>query len=105
MLQEECFRYYWEGRTPTRHDALKIFPGTTASYTRRERFGIMAVIVGVDRGLSPTSRPRAAHEDHNFSKECARYHGVWSTLWMGPPVRAAGLRYVDDAAILSKLRF
>ncbi|MGB9286960.1 MAG: hypothetical protein WCB59_23330, partial [Candidatus Sulfotelmatobacter sp.] len=52
MLQEACFRYYWEGAHPVAGATLENIPGDERIVaTGASGFGIMALIVGVDRGF------------------------------------------------------
>src|SRR6267154_5046458 len=52
MLQEECFRYYWEGAHPNSGTTLENIPGDDRIVaTGASGFGIMAVVVGVERGF------------------------------------------------------
>ncbi|MGB8734414.1 MAG: hypothetical protein WCC99_24410, partial [Candidatus Sulfotelmatobacter sp.] len=52
MLQEACFRYYWDGAHPVAGATLENIPGDERIVaTGASGFGIMALIVGVDRGF------------------------------------------------------
>ena len=52
MLQEACFRYYWEGAHPISGMTLENIPGDDRIVaTGASGFGIMALLVGVDRGF------------------------------------------------------
>src|SRR6202041_2938148 len=52
MLQEETFHYYWDGAHPDSGTALENIPGNDRIVaTGASGFGIMALIVGVDRGF------------------------------------------------------
>src|SRR6516164_9739983 len=52
MLEEACFRYYWEGADPYAGMALENIPGDDRIMaTGASGFGIMALVVGVDRGF------------------------------------------------------
>ena len=49
MLQEACFRYYWEGAHPVAGMTLENIPGDDRIVaTGASGFGILALIVGVD---------------------------------------------------------
>ena len=80
MLQEACFRYYWEGAHPDVGMAPENIPGDDRIVaTGASGFGIMALIVGVDRGF--ISRNAGLHRITNlvsFLEKAPRYHGVWS---------------------------
>jgi hypothetical protein len=52
MLQEACFRYYWEGAHPVAGTTLENIPRDDRIVaTGASGFGIMVLIVGVDRGF------------------------------------------------------
>lgn len=79
MLQEACFRYYWEGAHPTAGTTLENIPGDDRIVaTGASGFGIMALIVGVDRGF--VSREQGLERLIKivaFLERAPRYHGVW----------------------------
>ena len=57
MLQEDCFRYYWEAADPSSGMALESVPGDDRMVaTGASGFGIMALLVGVERGLSRANK-------------------------------------------------
>ncbi len=50
MVQEACFRYYWEGAEPNSGLAKENIPGRQNMIaTGASGFGIMALIVGTER--------------------------------------------------------
>lgn len=79
MLQEACFRYYWEGAHPDAGATLENIPGDDRIVpTGATGFGIMALIVGVDRrfitrqqGIERLARIL------DFLEKAPRYHGAW----------------------------
>jgi len=79
MLQEACFRYYWEGAHPDAGTTLENIRGDDRIVpTGATGFGIMALIVGVDRrfitrdqGIERLTRIL------DFLEKAPRYHGVW----------------------------
>jgi hypothetical protein len=80
MVQEACFRYYWEGGHPQSGAILENIPGNERIVaTGATGFGVMALIVGVDRhfisrkqGIERLSKIVA------FFEKAPRYHGAWS---------------------------
>jgi hypothetical protein len=80
MLQEACFRYYWEGAHPVSHTALENIPGDeNIVATGATGFGITALIVGVARGF--ITRGQGIHRLArmlDFFEAAPRYHGAWS---------------------------
>jgi len=85
MLQEACFRYYWEGAHPIAGMTLESIPGDDRIVaTGASGFGIMAVIVGVDRGFITRDQGRERlTKIVTFLEKAPRYHGVWSHFMDG----------------------
>lgn len=79
MLQEACFRYYYEGAHPNSGTSLENIPGDDRIVaTGASGFGIMALVVGVDRGFITREQglDRMA-KIVAFLEKAPRYHGVW----------------------------
>jgi hypothetical protein len=89
MLQEACFRYYWEGADPYSGMARENIPGDDRIVaTGASGFGIMALVVGVDRGF--ITREQGAERLNKitaFLEKAPRYHGVWSHFMDGKEVK------------------
>jgi exo beta-1,2-glucooligosaccharide sophorohydrolase (non-reducing end) len=85
MLQEECFRYYWEGAHPDAGMTLENIPGDDRIVaTGASGFGIMALLVGVDRGFITREQGLARlMKIVSFLEKAPRYHGVWSHFMDG----------------------
>jgi hypothetical protein len=85
MLQQECFRYYWEGAHADSGTALENIPGDNRIVaTGASGFGIMALIVGVERGF--ITREQAVErlvKIVGFLEKAPRYHGAWSHFMDG----------------------
>jgi hypothetical protein len=86
MLQEACFRYYWEqGAHPDSGMIRENVPGNDRIVaTGATGFGIMALVVGVDRGF--ISREQGAERLNRittFLEKAPRYHGAWSHFMDG----------------------
>jgi hypothetical protein len=85
MLQEACFRYYWEASDPSSGMTLENIPGDDRIVaTGASGFGIAALVVGVNRGFIT----RAQGIDRlakivTFLERAQRYHGVWSHFMDG----------------------
>ena len=80
MLQEACFHYYWEGADPHSGMTRENIPGDERMVaTGASGFGIMALVVGADRGF--ITREQAADRITkivSFLETAQRYHGAWS---------------------------
>ena len=85
MLQEECFRYYYESAHPDSGTTLENIPGDDRIVaTGASGFGIMALIVGVDRGFITRDEGLARMQKIvAFLEKAPRYHGVWSHFMDG----------------------
>ena len=79
MAQRSCFRYYWEAAHPNAGMALEILPGDENLVALgASGFGVMALIVGAERGFAP--REEAAQRVLRivrFLEQADRFHGVW----------------------------
>jgi hypothetical protein len=80
MMQEACFRYYWEGADPDSGMARENIPGDDRIVaTGASGMGIGALIVGVDRGfISRQQGIERLSKIVSFLEQAQRYHGVWS---------------------------
>jgi exo beta-1,2-glucooligosaccharide sophorohydrolase (non-reducing end) len=85
MLQEACFRYYWEGAHPVAGTTLENIPGDDRIVaTGASGFGIMALIVGVDRGFITREQGlERLTKIVTFLEKAPRYHGAWSHFMDG----------------------
>jgi hypothetical protein len=80
MLQEACFRYFWEGAHPVAGATRENIPGDERVVaTGATGFGIMALVVGVDRGFITREQGLARMAQIlTFLETVPRYHGAWS---------------------------
>lgn len=85
MLQEACFRYYWEGGDPNSGMARENIPGDDRIVaTGASGFGIMAIVTGVDRGfISREDGLQRLTKIVGFLEKAPRYHGAWSHFMNG----------------------
>ena len=80
MVQEGCFRYYWEAGHPNAGLAPEITPGDPdLMAVGGNGFGVMALLVAAERQFVP--REQAADRMLRITRFLAkadRYHGAWS---------------------------
>ena len=80
MMQKACFLYYWEGAEPHSGMTRENIPGDERMVaTGASCFGIMALMVGVDRGF--ITREQGLQRLTTivaFLQHAQRYHGAWS---------------------------
>jgi hypothetical protein len=85
MLQEGAFHYYWEGAEPHSGMAYENVPGDDRIVaTGASGFGILALIVGVDRHF--ITRQQGLDrllKIVGFLERADRYHGAWSHYMNG----------------------
>lgn len=79
MVQEACFRYYWEAAHPAAGMALEILPGDQNLVALgASGFGIMALVVGVERGfITRAEGVERLLKITRFLAKADRFHGVW----------------------------
>lgn len=86
MVQEECFRYYWEqGSHPQAGMALESVPGDPRIVaTGASGFGIMAILVGMDRGfITRAQGMERLNRIVSFLEKADRFHGAWAHFMDG----------------------
>jgi hypothetical protein len=86
MLEEACFRYYWEGGAhPYSGMIRENTPGNDRIVaTGATGFGIMALVVGVERGfITRQQGVERLHRITAFLDRAPRYHGAWSHFMDG----------------------
>jgi len=79
MVQEACFRYYWEAAHPNAGMAIEILPGDpNLVAVGASGFGIMALIAGTERHF--ITRDQCAErllKITRFLRKADRFHGAW----------------------------
>jgi hypothetical protein len=80
MLQSESFRYEWESSGPHSGMTRENVPGDDRIVaTGASGFGILALVVGMDRGFITRTQGIARLEKIvGFLERAPRYHGAWS---------------------------
>jgi hypothetical protein len=85
MVQEACFRYYWETGHPKAGLAPEVLPGDPNLLALGgSGFGVMALIVAAERGF----QPREAVAERmltivRFLARADRFHGAWAHFMDG----------------------
>ncbi len=79
MVQEGCFRYYWEGGHPNAGMAIDVLPGDeNLVAVGASGFGIMALVAGCDRHF--ITREQCVERlvrITRFLRKADRFHGAW----------------------------
>ena len=108
MLQDETFLYYWESAHPDSGTSLENIPGDDRIVaTGASGFGIMALIVGVERGfISREQGLERLLKIVTFLEKAPRYHGVWSHFMDGRTAQTLPVfDMVDDGGDLVETAF
>jgi len=79
MVQEASFRYYWEAANPDAGMTVEVLPGDkNLVAVGASGFGVLALIVGVDRGFITREEGEARLlKIVRFLDKADRFHGVW----------------------------
>ncbi|HEY6209853.1 MAG TPA: glucoamylase family protein, partial [Gemmatimonadales bacterium] len=79
MVQEASFHYYWDGAHPNAGLALENIPGDPDLVAiGASGFGIMALIVGAERGFVSREQATARmRQIVDFLEKADRFHGAW----------------------------
>jgi len=79
MVQEAQFRYYWEGAQPNSGMAIEVMPGDPNQVAvGASGFGIMAMLVGIDRGFIPREQGVGRFlRIVRFLNRADRFHGAF----------------------------
>lgn len=79
MTEEACIRFYWDGAHPDSGTTLESAPGDPDMVaTGASGFGIMALLVGAERGLITRAQLSARmRKILTFLETADRYHGAW----------------------------
>ncbi len=85
MVQEASFQYYWDGAEPNSGMARESIPGDPDLIAvGGSGFGIMALIVGADRGFAPRDEiVDRMLRITSYLARADRYHGAWPHFLSG----------------------
>jgi exo beta-1,2-glucooligosaccharide sophorohydrolase (non-reducing end) len=108
MVEEANFRYYWDGGHPIAGMARENIPGDDRIVALgASGFGIMSLLVGVDRHfISRAQGIERINQIVNFLEKAPRYHGAWSHYLNGYTAQTIPLfGQVDDGGDLVETSF
>lgn len=90
MVQEACFRYYWEGAEKVSCLAKENIPGRTNMIAAgASGFGIMALIVGTERKFITRKQSIERFlKIVNFLEKAEKFHGAFPHFIDGPTAKA-----------------
>ena len=98
MVQEANFRYYWEAAEPVSGMARESQPGQDDLIaTGASGFGVMALVVGVDRGfITRQQGVERMLQITRFLEHADRFHGAWAHFMSGKTGHAVALFGIYD---------
>ena len=108
MVQQASFRYYWEGASPVSGMARENIPGNDIIVaTGASGFGVMALVVGIDRGfITREQGVERMLKIARFLERADRFHGAWAHFMDGNTGKALPLfGAYDDGADLVETSF
>jgi exo beta-1,2-glucooligosaccharide sophorohydrolase (non-reducing end) len=108
MVQEACFRYYWEGAEPNSGLARENILGRQNMIAcGASGFGMMALLVGTERQFVTREQAIARFlRITDFLEKADRFHGVWPHFMDGPTGKVEPFfGKVDDGADLVETSF
>lgn len=114
LVQQQTFQYFWDGAEPTsgmgreRLHADNDYPYNDKNVVTSggSGFGVMALLVGIDRGF--VSRTEGiAHLDKiiHFLETADRFHGAWPHWWNGETGKVVPFGKKDNGGDLVETSF
>ncbi|WP_282142779.1 glucoamylase family protein [Cellulophaga baltica] len=112
-IQRQTFDYFWEGAEPTSGLARErihldsIYPSHDRNIITigGSGFGLMAILVGVERGFITREQAIARYEKMlSFLEKADRFHGAWPH-WLQPSGKTAPFSNKDDGGDLVETAF
>ncbi len=113
-VQYETFQYFWEnaepnsGLAPERTHMDNIYPMNDQNVVTSggSGFGVMAILVGVERGFITRLQAVERYEKIlDFLETADRFHGVWPHWWYGDSGKTKPFSKKDDGGDLVETSF
>lgn len=109
LVQKQTFQYFWDGAEPVSGLARERFH-VDNQYPENDKstvtsggsgFGIMAILVGIDRGFITRDEGRQRLEKAlHFLENADRFHGAWPHWWYGETGKVKPFSTNDDGGDL-----
>ncbi len=114
LIQRQTIDYFWSGAEP--HSGLacerihidNIYPQNDQDVVTSggSGFGLMAILVGIERGIIPRHDALERFEKNlHFLETADRYHGAWPHWWHGPSGKTKPFSKKDDGGDLVETAF
>lgn len=114
LVQERTFQYFWDGAEPNSGMARErfhvdgVYPSNDKNVVTSggSGFGIMAVVVGMERGfITRQEGVQRLQKITNFLETADRFHGVWPHWMFGETGRVKPFGREDDGGDLVETAF
>lgn len=114
LVQERTFQYFWDGAEPTsglgreRFHADNIYPENDQPIVTSggSGFGVMAILVGIERGFITREAGRERLEKIvHFLETADRFHGAWPHWWNGETGKVKPFGQKDNGGDLVETSF
>jgi hypothetical protein len=109
LVQQQTFQYFWDGAEPTsglareRFHVDNVYPENDKSTVTSggAGFGVMALLVGIERGFITREQGRERLEKIvHFLETADRFHGAWPHWWYGETGKVRPFGSNDNGADL-----
>lgn len=101
LVEQQTFRYFWDFAHPDCGMARERNTSGDVVTTGGSGFGVMALIVGMDRGFITRSQGLTRlNKILGFLETCDRYHGAWPHWLNGVTGKTVPFSTLDDGADL-----
>lgn len=114
LVQYRTFQYFWDGAEPVSGLARERFH-MDGVYPQNDKrvvtsggggFGVMAILVGIERGFITRDQGRERLEKIvNFLETADRFHGAWPHWWDGETGKTKPFSKKDDGGDLVETSF
>lgn len=114
LVQEQTFQYFWEGAEPTSGLARERIH-MDGEYPQNDQdvittggsgFGIMAILVGMERGfITRQQGVERLHKIVNYLEKADRFHGAWPHWLHGPTGKVKPFGTKDNGGDLVETAF
>ncbi len=114
LVQYQTFQYFWDGAEPTsglareRYHMDNIYPSHDKDIITSggSGFGLMAIIVGIERGFITRDEGIARFQKIvDYLEKADSFHGVWPHWWDGPTGKVQAFSQKDDGGDLVETSF
>ena len=114
LVQHQTFKYFWDGAEPTsgmareRYHSDDVYPDNDKNVVTSggSGFGVMALLVGIERGFITREEGRVRLEKIvHFLETADRFHGAWPHWWNGETGKVKPFGKYDNGGDLVETSF